>query len=342
VRIPDRLRVPPSAVQGLALASVAANVLLVVTGGAVRLTGSGLGCPTWPRCTDGSYHNTAAYGIHGYVEFGNRLLGVAIGILVTLVFLAAVLARDESTSLLGARGSRRRAVLGLALLNGASIPAQAVVGGLTVLTKLNPWVVAAHFLLSPAIIAVGYLLWRRTGQGDGPARPVVPGPLRALAWLIAGVTVAVLAAGTVVTGSGPHAGDAHAKRTGLDPATVAQLHADLVCLLIGLSVALWFAVRALRPATPAGADGPAGAGRGAVGGLVARAGWLIVIELGQGAIGFVQYFTHLPDLLVGAHMAGACAVWLAALSVLFATRYRGPAPATEPGPATGPALAPAG
>jgi cytochrome c oxidase assembly protein subunit 15 len=136
----------------------------------------------------------------------------------------------------------------------------------------------------------------------------------------------VLAAGTVVTGSGPHAGDQHAKRTGLDPATVAQLHADLVCLLIGLSVALWFAVRALRSATPAGADGP-------VGGLLVRAGWLIVIELGQGVIGFVQYFTHLPDLLVGAHMAGASAVWLAALSVLFATRTREPLPAEPPVPA---------
>jgi heme a synthase len=311
VRIPDRLRVPPSAVQHLALASVAANVLLVVTGGAVRLTGSGLGCPTWPKCTDGSYHNTPAYGIHGYVEFGNRLLGVAIGILVTLVFLAAVLSRD-----------RRRSIIVLSLLNGASIPAQAVVGGLTVLTKLNPWVVAAHFLLSPAIIVVGFLLWRRTRLGDGPARTVVPGPLRALSWLIAGVTVAVLAAGTVVTGSGPHAGDQHAKRTGLDPAMVAQLHADLVCLLIGLSVALWFAVRLLRST---GQADPAAAG------LLTRAGWLIVIELAQGVVGFVQYFTHLPDLLVGLHMAGAAAVWLAALSVLFATRTRDPLPAVTRG-----------
>lgn len=304
VRIPDRLRVPPSAVQHLALASVAANVLLVVTGGAVRLTGSGLGCPTWPKCTDGSYHNTPAYGIHGYVEFGNRLLGVAIGILVTLVFLAAVLSQD-----------RRRSVILLSVLNGASIPAQAVVGGLTVLTRLNPWVVAAHFLLSPAIIVVGFLLWRRTRLGDGPSRPTVPGPLRALTWLVAAVTVAVLAAGTVVTGSGPHAGDQHAKRTGLDPGMVAQLHADLVCLLIGLSVALWFAARLVGARA-----------------LVTRAGWLVAIELAQGLVGFVQYFTHLPDLLVGVHMAGAAAVWLAALSVLFATRTRDPLPSAAPGP----------
>jgi cytochrome c oxidase assembly protein subunit 15 len=327
VRIPDRLRVPPATVRALALASVAANVLLVVTGGAVRLTGSGLGCPTWPRCTDGSYHNTPANGIHGYVEFGNRLLGVAIGILVALVFLAALLERDPAPAgPLGARDSRRRAVLGLALLNGASIPAQAVVGGLTVLTKLNPWVVAAHFLLSPAIIAVGYALWRRTGEGDGPTRQVLAGPLRALSWLVAAVTVAVLAAGTVVTGSGPHAGDAHAKRTGLDPGTVAQLHADLVCLLIGLTVALWFALRAVRAPRP----------------LRVRAGWLIGVQLGQGLIGFVQYFTHLPDLLVGAHMAGACAVWLAALSVLAATRTRDAVPVGSPAPTSTPAVATVG
>lgn len=314
VRIPDRLRVPPSAVQHLALASVAANVLLVVTGGAVRLTGSGLGCPTWPKCTDASYHNTSAYGIHGYVEFGNRLLGVAIGILVTLVFLAAVLSQD-----------RRRPVILLAVLNGASIPAQAVVGGLTVLSQLNPWVVAAHFLLSPAIIVVGFLLWRRTRQGDGPSRPTVPGPLRALAWLTAVVTAVVLAAGTVVTGSGPHAGDEHAKRTGLDPGMVAQLHADLVCLLIGLSVALWFAARLV------GAKA-----------LATRAAWLVVIELAQGVIGFVQYFTHLPDLLVGAHMAGAAAVWLAALSVLFATRTRDSLPSAPEVPARRPVEVSAG
>jgi cytochrome c oxidase assembly protein subunit 15 len=317
VRIPDRLRVPPSAVQHLALASVAANVLLVVTGGAVRLTGSGLGCPTWPKCTDASYHNTPAYGIHGYVEFGNRLLGVAIGILVTLVFLAAVLSQD-----------RRRSVILLSVLNGASIPAQAVVGGLTVLTRLNPWVVAAHFLLSPAIIVVGFLLWRRARQGDGPSRPTVPGPLRALTWVIAAVTVAVLAAGTVVTGSGPHAGDQHAKRTGLDPATVAQLHADLVCLLVGLSVALWFAARLV---------GDAGARP-----LVTRAAWLVVVELAQGVIGFVQYFTHLPDLLVGAHMAGAVAVWLAALSVLFATRTRESRPSAPDVPTRRPVQVSAG
>lgn len=299
----DRVRVSPAVLTGLALGSLALNGVLVVTGGAVRLTGSGLGCPTWPKCTDSSYHNTPAFGIHGYIEFGNRMLGVVIGVVAAVLFVAALLARD-----------RRRSIVWLALLNGASIPAQAVVGGLTVLTGLNPWVVAGHFLLSPSIIVVGYALWRRTREGDGPAERVVPGAMRALAWLVVVAAGLVLAAGTVVTGSGPHAGDQHAHRTGLSPEMVAQLHADLVFLLVGATLASWLALRAVNAPRPAR--------RAAV--------TLLAIELGQGAIGFVQYFTHLPVLLVGAHMAGATAVWLAALSLLFSTRRRAPVTGTAP------------
>jgi heme a synthase len=298
----ERLRVSGTTVRRLALASIAVNALLVVTGGAVRLTGSGLGCPTWPKCTDASYVNTAAYGFHGYVEFGNRLLTFVVGAVVTLTFVAAVLARQ-----------RRRSVMWLALLNGLTIPAQAVVGGLTVLTDLDPWVVSAHFLFTVLIIAISFWLWWRTGEGDGPARPLVAAPLRGLVLLLTLATVATLSIGTVVTGSGPHAGDAHARRTGLDPGMVAQLHADSVMLLIGLSVATWFALRAT--------GAPAGVRRAALA--------LIGIELAQGVIGFVQYFTHLPVLLVGMHMAGAAAVWLAALSVLFSTRTRGAVPVAE-------------
>ncbi|MGA8116365.1 MAG: COX15/CtaA family protein [Actinocatenispora sp.] len=298
-----RLRLSAATIRRLALASVAVNVLLVVTGGAVRLTGSGLGCPTWPRCTEASYHNTAAYGIHGYVEFGNRMLTFAVGIVVVATFLAAVLAQH-----------RRRSVIWLAVANGATIPAQAVIGGITVLSHLNPWTVAAHFLFTVLIIAVSFALWWRTREGDEPARAEVSPPLRTLIALLSAVTVLVLAAGTVTTGSGPHAGDAHARRTGLAPGSVAQLHTDLVMLLVGLSVATWFALRA--------AQSPHRLQRAAL--------WLVGIELAQGAIGFVQYFTHLPVLLVGLHMTGAAAVWIAALVLLFRTRDRGPVPAAQP------------
>ena len=279
----------------LALASVVANVVLVGTGGAVRLTDSGLGCPTWPRCTDESYIASAAMGIHGAIEFGNRMLGFAVGAIALAGLVAALLERP-----------RRRVLVALAFAVLLGIPAQAVVGGMTVLTDLNPWVVGLHFLSSMGVLAAAYALWRRTGEPDAGAGPVVPGPLRALTWLIVAVTGAVLIIGTFVTGSGPHAGDAGAHRNGLDPATIAQAHADGVFLLVGLSVALYLAARAVGAAAPARAA------------LV-----LVAVELGQGLIGFVQYLTHLPALLVDAHMLGSCLVWLAALAALGSTRRRG-------------------
>ena len=269
----------------LALAAVLVNVLIVVTGGAVRLTGSGLGCPTWPSCTDSSLTPTHAYAIHGIIEFTNRQLTFLVSLVVLATLVAAVLGRRQ---------------IRLAVLLAASIPAQAVLGGITVLTKLNPWFVAAHFLLSIAIIAVAFLLWWRVREQPVRAghRCAIDRALRLAGWPMLAVTAAVLAVGTVVTGSGPHAGDKGAThRIQLSPSSVAQLHADLVMLLIGVTVGFVLLARA------AGAD----AG-------TRRAGHrLLAVELGQGLIGFVQYFTHVPALLVGVHMLGACLVWLAAL-----------------------------
>jgi cytochrome c oxidase assembly protein subunit 15 len=289
----------------LALANLVANVALVVTGAAVRLTGSGLGCPTWPKCTGQSYSTTAAMGVHGAIEFGNRLLGIALGIIALACFIVALLQKP-----------RRRSLVLLSLIVGLGIPGQGVVGGLSVLTDLNPWVVGLHFLLSMALIAGAYALWRRTAEGDGPARPQVPPALRALARLTVVAAAAVIVVGTIVTGSGPHAGDQNAKRNGLDPQAVAQFHADLVFLLIGLSVALWFALRALNAPRTA----------------LRAAALLVIVELAQGLIGFVQYFTHLPVILVGFHMLGASLVWTSSLAVLWSLRNR-PKPPTNPAPA---------
>ncbi|HST47264.1 COX15/CtaA family protein [Jatrophihabitans sp.] len=283
----------PAVLRRLALATLVANVAIVVTGGAVRLTGSGLGCPTWPSCTDASLTPTREYAAHGVIEFANRQLTFVLGLLVLATLVAAVLARRQ---------------IRLAVLVAASIPAQAVLGGITVLTHLNPWTVAAHFGLSMLIIAAAFALWWRLRDDPGP-----PGgtstALRTAAWLITALTAAVLAVGTVVTGSGPHAGDKGAThRIGFDPAAVSQLHADLVMLLIGIS--LGFAV--LTQAAGASAR-------------LRRAGWLLVaVELAQGLIGFVQYFSHVPAVLVGFHMLGACLVWLAALTVLARTPATGP------------------
>jgi cytochrome c oxidase assembly protein subunit 15 len=288
-----------SLLRPLALASLVANAALVVTGAAVRLTGSGLGCPTWPKCTDESYTTTAEMGVHGVIEFGNRLLTFVLVALALACFVAALLQRP-----------RRRSLVLLALAVGLGIPGQGVVGGITVLTDLNPWVVGLHFLLSMALIAGAYALWKRAAEGDGPPRSLVPAPLRTLARLTALVSAAVIVVGVIVTGSGPHAGDADAKRNGLDPETVSQAHADLVFLLVGLSVALWFALRAVG-APPA---------------AVKATGVLVLVELAQGVVGFVQYFTHLPVLLVGAHMLGATLVWIATLGMLRSLRER-PVPA---------------
>jgi len=287
-----------STLRRLALASVVANVVIVVTGGAVRLTGSGLGCPTWPSCTDRSLTPTRQYAVHGLIEFTNRQLTFVLVIIVLATLAVALLRRTE-----------RR----LAVLLAASIPAQAVLGGITVLTKLNPWTVAAHFLLSSCIIAVAYLLWWRVRAPVDPRRhrPAAGRSLVSTGWLLLGLTGAVLLAGTVVTGSGPHAGDKGAShRIHLAPSSITQLHADLVMLLIGVTAGLVLL---------------AGAGQ------VRRAGgWLLGVELAQGGIGYLQYFTHVPPLLVGIHMLGACLVWLAALAVLGSLDVRPFRRAAEP------------
>jgi heme a synthase len=289
----------PVTLRRLALASIAANVGIVLTGGAVRLTGSGLGCPTWPRCTSSSYVPTAALGSHGMIEFGNRTLTGVVGGLAVLALVSAVL-----------QVPRRRPVTLLGLGVFAGIPAQIVLGAVTVRTHLNPWAVAGHFLLSMAVIATAYAFWRAAA---GSPAPQVRGPLAALAWLLGGVSAVVLALGTVVTGSGPHAGDVNARRTGLAPGAVAQLHTDAVFLLVGLSVAVWFALRATgRPKAATRA-----------------AGWLVAAELAQGVVGFVQYVTHVPAGLVALHMAGACAVWLATLATVSAVTTQPARPAAD-------------
>jgi cytochrome c oxidase assembly protein subunit 15 len=311
-RLLDRFPVSTALLRRLAYASIISNVAIVVTGGAVRLTASGLGCPTWPRCTDDSYTTTAEMGVHGVIEFGNRLLTFVVGVIALVTVLAALAHRP-----------RRRELVRLSVAVFLGIPAQAVLGGITVLTHLNPWVVGLHFLLSMVVIGLAYALWRRVADPDAPAVPTVPAPLRTLALLTTLVGAGVLVVGTWVTGSGPHAGDQGAKRNGLDPEAISQVHADGVFLLIGLSVALLFAFRAV------------GATRAARAAVV-----LVAVELGQGLIGFVQYFTHLPAVLVAAHMLGSCLVLLATLSVLWSTRERRPvAPPARPAVAAEPVTA---
>ncbi|GAA2516585.1 COX15/CtaA family protein [Pilimelia columellifera] len=278
-------------VRQLALASLIANTAIVATGGAVRLTGSGLGCPTWPRCTDDSLVATAEMGIHGAIEFGNRLLTIVLSAIAVAGLVAA-----------WRLAGRPRRLVRPALLALAGIAAQGVVGGITVWMTLHPLVVGIHFMLSIGVISVAYEFWRRA-RDMIVAPPVADRslrPLRPLAWTLAATSFAVLLVGTLVTGSGPHSGDPDAPRNGLDPQNISQIHADLVFLLLGLSVAAWLILRAW----------------GAPAVAVEAAASLVLVELAQGLIGLVQYFTGLPVLLVGAHLVGACLVWIATLAVL--------------------------
>jgi cytochrome c oxidase assembly protein subunit 15 len=266
----------------LAWATLVANIGIVLTGGAVRLTGSGLGCPTWPRCTEDSYTPHGELDYHSAIEFGNRTL--------TFVLVAIAVA-----TLVAGVATARRDVTWMVVLLFLGIPAQAVIGGITVRTDLNPWVVAFHLLVSLAIIGLSVRLLLSL---DGPLPPPHRGWVTRLAWATFAAGWAVLYLGTVVTGSGPHAGDEDALRNGLDPRSTSQLHTDLVFLFVGLTVGLLFALLATghRPrATRAVAV-------------------LLAVEVVQGAIGFVQYATDLPVVLVGFHLFGAalisaCLAW---------------------------------
>ena len=261
--------------RGFGWASLVANILIVVTGAAVRLTSSGLGCPTWPRCTDDAFTPHRALNAHSAIEFGNR----------TLTFVLAAIA---VATVVSAWRSRRPGLRRLAVLMFLGIPAQAVIGGITVLTDLNPWIVSLHLLVSMLIISPAVLFLRRI---DHPAPGGGAGPrgLTALAWTTYAATWVVLYLGTVVTGSGPHAGDVNAPRNGLDPEQLSQLHADLVFLLVGLTAGLLLALHAT--------DAPRSQRRAV---LV-----VLAVELAQGVVGFVQYFTGLPVLVVGLHLLGA-------------------------------------
>jgi len=256
----------------LAWANLLVNILIVVTGGAVRLTGSGLGCPTWPRCTDESYVPHQALGINGAIEFGNRMLTW----LLVAVAVACVVA---------AFGTADRRARWLSVIIALGIPAQAVIGGITVLTDLNPWIVSVHLLVSMAIIGVCVVLvdHLRYAAPD-PAPPAV----RRLAWLLFGVGWVVLYLGTIVTGSGPHSGDLDSRRTGLDPQVLSQVHASAVYLLVALTVGVVALARRV------GASG-----------VAQVAALLLALEVAQGAVGWVQYLLDLPEALVAAHMLGA-------------------------------------
>ena len=270
-------------------ALVVFQVGIIVTGGAVRLTGSGLGCPTWPECVSGSISpipHQAQGAIHSWIEFGNRLL---TGLLF-ITIIAAVIGAFRW----GKGRSDWKIIRLLALTQIAGILAQIVLGGITVLTKLNPFSVSLHFLLSIALIPPTLSLRERI---FAKARTTVLPTTKLLIRVVTSLSLVAITLGTVVTGSGPHAGDIQAKRYHLDPRLISWLHADAVIALVGLTLALWLVIKVSEPVET----------RSFIGRKVLQ---FLVLLLAQGAIGYIQYFTHLPEALVAAHILGVGLIWL--------------------------------
>ena len=284
-------------VEWACFAALVANTLIVITGGAVRLTDSGLGCPTWPECTGGSLVPVSTLGYHSVIEFSNRMLTYAVTAAVGVAILATMFQRP-----------RRPVLVKLSWTLFFGVVLQAVIGGISVLTKLAPGWVALHFCVSTGMIGVSYVLWHRSREGDGPVELLTRRELRWLGRLLVGATGAVIVVGTLVTGTGPHSGASDAsKRLPFTPIDITQAHADLVFIVVGLTVALWFAFKATdaRPRN-----------------LRAVRDMFLVLVL-QAAIGYTQYFTGLPAWLVLLHMTGACLTWIAAWRVLMSLRVRG-------------------
>jgi len=255
---------------------------LVLTGGAVRITGSGLGCPTWPECTPGSYTpvpHQAEGQLHAWIEFGNRLLTFAL-VAIALAVLINVLYR------------KRRDLRSLALGQVLGILGQGILGGITVLTDLHPLPVAGHLLLSIILIAGAASLYSRREYSARPRTDLDKLTMRVSLLHIA-LTFVVITLGTIVTGSGPHAGDEKAQRFSFDIRTISWLHADVVIALLGLTAAYYILVRNDSQ-------------------LLRRVQVFLVIALAQGAIGYIQYFTGIPEILVAAHLLGATLVWITA------------------------------
>jgi cytochrome c oxidase assembly protein subunit 15 len=288
-----------SSFRRLAVAGIVANTVIMSTGAAVRLSSSGLGCPDWPRCSKADVvasHNAGQTLINTWIEFGNRLLNFPLVAITALVFIAAWrLTRP------GAPMDGRKDILWLGAIQPLGVVAQAVIGGILVLSKLNPALVSVHFLVSAAIVGASVLLLARCTVFSPDEVGQIRLELRVLAGLLVLITATMLAAGTVVTGTGPLAGHADTARYHLPLEGVTQFHADIGWLMGGITMALVLGLRL------------SGAGPRAM-----RMGWIVVIGLFvQGTLGYVQYFNHLPAGLVWVHVTTAVMLWIAVLWLFF-------------------------
>ena len=287
--LPTLLRIVrgPYALRRWAIVSLVMNIVIVVTGGLVRLTGSGLGCPTWPRCTEDSYVSHPELGIHGAIEFGNRLFTLVLVIAAALTFISAMLYRENGRP----RTDLRWLAAGLAL----GIPLQGVIGGITVLTQLNPYVVGLHLLLSMVLIALAVWLVRKTWH-------IAPARVSGLSVAVTRVTFVLMWLaiwlGTMVTGSGPHAGDENAPRNGLDAMLLTRLHTSVVYATVAASVVCFLLLRSRAVLL------------------------LLLVEIVQAGIGVAQYQLGLPIWLVALHLLGASLAIAATTNLMLSVSRR--------------------
>ncbi len=287
-------RLTPKAYHRITLVALILLGVIVVSGAAVRLTGSGLGCSDWPTCQ--ANRLVAPLQLHPMVEFVNRVFTGLVSIIVIVAVLGSVL-----------RQPRRADLVWLSAGLVAGVIGQIVLGGITVLTDLNPLAVQGHFVLSMAIVLDAAVLHQRAGEAPGPYRPTVAPALRRASLALVALAAAVLVTGTVVTGTGPHGGDERAHRFPFDITDVARVHGITVMVL--LATTLWVVYRARRLGAWAVLDA-----------RLTLLVWLIVV---QGAIGYTQYFAGVPSLLVLCHVIGAVSVWYGTLLLMFATRAPG-------------------
>jgi cytochrome c oxidase assembly protein subunit 15 len=277
-----RFHLSPPAYRRVTVVAAVLLGIIIVTGAAVRLTGSGLGCPDWPNCEPGSLTPKNADDVHALVEFVNRVFTGAVSVAVIVCVLGSLLRRP-----------RRRDLTWLSVGLVAGVVGQAVVGGLTVLFHLRPEFVMAHFLLSLVLLTNAIVLVRRAGDAPRvPAPPIEP-RLRALSWVLVVVTCAVVVTGTVVTATGPHGGDEDAERFGFDISNVARIHG--ICVVVFLALALATLALLRRGGAPVATQN--------------RLQGVLLVAFVQAAIGYIQYFNDIPALLVGMHVAGATLLW---------------------------------
>lgn len=294
-----RLRVSSSTFEKLALGSVVCYALLIVTGGAVRLTGSGLGCLDWPTCSAG--HLTAAASFHPLVEFSNRCVSVAVTLFSAVTFLASLWTRPRRRDLVWLSGGLVGGLVG-----------QIVLGGLVVLYKLNPYLVALHFLLTIVILGDALVLLHLSRSTRTERVALIDSDLMWLSRLLVATLALLITIGTVVSGSGPHAGGKGAKRIAIAFRDIAEVHSDVALFLIGLTLATLFALHHARAPEP----------------VQRRARLFLEVLAVQGVLGYTQYFLHDAPGVVELHLLGATSAWIAAVSYYLGLHRHVPATAT--------------